>query len=86
VICSGIGGMAEKVVNGVSGLHFRFGDVKDLVRVIRSAADPSTYAKLVADLPRPGDGAHMAREYMRFFARAEGLEASANSASVLHFA
>jgi glycosyltransferase involved in cell wall biosynthesis len=86
VICAGIGGMAEKVINGVSGLHFRFGDVRDLVRTIRSAGDPSTYAKLVAGLPRPSDGTHMAKEYMRFFGGSDGREVPTNSASILHFA
>ena len=37
VICSDIGGMAEKVTNGVNGLHFRARDAVDLMRTIRSA-------------------------------------------------
>lgn len=39
VICSDIGGMAEKVADGVDGLHFRAGDPEDLARVIAKAAD-----------------------------------------------
>src|SRR5437762_279112 len=35
VICSDIGGMAEKVTNGVNGLHFRARDAVDLMRTIR---------------------------------------------------
>jgi glycosyltransferase involved in cell wall biosynthesis len=38
VICSDIGGMAEKVSDGVDGLHFRVGDSEDLARVIAQAA------------------------------------------------
>lgn len=38
VICSDIGGMAEKVSDGVDGLHFRVGDPDDLARVIAEAA------------------------------------------------
>jgi glycosyltransferase involved in cell wall biosynthesis len=38
VICSDIGGMAEKVTDGVDGLHFRAGDPEDLARVIAQAA------------------------------------------------
>ena len=38
VICSDIGGMAEKVTDGVDGLHFRVGDPEDLARVIAEAA------------------------------------------------
>ena len=32
VICSDIGGMSEKVTDGVNGLHFRRGDPRDLAR------------------------------------------------------
>jgi glycosyltransferase involved in cell wall biosynthesis len=39
VICSDIGGMAEKVTNGVDGLHFRVGDPEDLARVVTQAAE-----------------------------------------------
>jgi len=38
VICSNIGGMAEKVRDGVSGLHFRVRDPQNLARVMRRAA------------------------------------------------
>ncbi len=38
VICSDIGGMAEKVANGVDGLHFRRGDADHLAEVIERAA------------------------------------------------
>jgi len=41
VICSDIGGMAEKVTDGVDGLHFRVGDPEDLARVIAQAASSS---------------------------------------------
>jgi glycosyltransferase involved in cell wall biosynthesis len=39
VICSGIGGMAEKVDDGVSGLHFRVGDPVDLADIIERAVE-----------------------------------------------
>jgi glycosyltransferase involved in cell wall biosynthesis len=38
VICSNIGGMAEKVDNGVNGLHFRVNDPVNLADVLRTAA------------------------------------------------
>lgn len=38
VICSDIGGMAEKVTDGVNGLHFRAGDPQSLAETIRHAA------------------------------------------------
>jgi glycosyltransferase involved in cell wall biosynthesis len=37
VICSDIGGMAEKVTHGVDGLHFRAGDAGDLARTLEYA-------------------------------------------------
>jgi glycosyltransferase involved in cell wall biosynthesis len=64
VICSGIGGMAEKVQDGVSGLHARVGDPADLVAAMRRAMDPALAATLAAGLPRPIDGAEMARQYL----------------------
>jgi len=39
VICSGIGGMAEKVHDGVNGLHFRVRDPFSLAATIRRAVD-----------------------------------------------
>ena len=38
IICSDIGGMAEKVRHNLDGLHFRTGDAADLAAVIRHAA------------------------------------------------
>ena len=37
VICSNVGGMAEKVADGVNGLHFRVGDAMSLADTIRRA-------------------------------------------------
>jgi glycosyltransferase involved in cell wall biosynthesis len=37
VICSDIGGMAEKVRDGIDGLHFRMNDPRDLARAITTA-------------------------------------------------
>src|SRR6476469_2964242 len=39
VICSDIGGMAEKVRAGVDGLHFRANDPDSLARTMRKAMD-----------------------------------------------
>jgi glycosyltransferase involved in cell wall biosynthesis len=38
VICSDIGGMAEKVTPGVNGLHFRVGDARSLAGALAEAA------------------------------------------------
>jgi glycosyltransferase involved in cell wall biosynthesis len=69
VICTGIGGMAEKVPDRQAGLHFRRGDASDLARVMREAADDVLYAALVSQLPAVSDGAAMARSYLALFAR-----------------
>lgn len=54
VICSDIGGMAEKVVDGLSGLHFRAGNMFDLQRVLeRTIRAPETLVKLATGVPRP---------------------------------
>lgn len=41
VICSDIGGMAEKVTDGVDGLHFRVGDPQSLAETIERAVGGS---------------------------------------------
>jgi glycosyltransferase involved in cell wall biosynthesis len=51
VICSDIGGMAEKVTDGVDGLHFRSGDPMALARTIRRAAsDPDLWSELRSNI------------------------------------
>jgi glycosyltransferase involved in cell wall biosynthesis len=39
VVCSDVGGMAEKVRDGVDGLHFRVGDADSLAETMRRAVD-----------------------------------------------
>jgi glycosyltransferase involved in cell wall biosynthesis len=52
VICSDIGGMAEKVAHGVNGLHFRAGDSTDLARTIRTAiSTPGLWEQLCVGIP-----------------------------------
>ncbi|HZO59713.1 MAG TPA: glycosyltransferase family 4 protein [Solirubrobacterales bacterium] len=51
VICSGIGGMAEKVTDGVNGLHFSAGDPRSLAAAIRRAAEPGMWDHLRGDFP-----------------------------------
>jgi glycosyltransferase involved in cell wall biosynthesis len=52
VISSDIGGMAEKVIDGVNGLHFRAGDPLSLVKTMRTAvADEGLWDKLRAGIP-----------------------------------
>jgi glycosyltransferase involved in cell wall biosynthesis len=69
VICTGIGGMAEKVVNRRHGLHFRQGDGADLARAMVEAADDVLYRALCSGLPEPRDQTSMARDYLAIFNR-----------------
>ncbi|PWC34513.1 glycosyl transferase [Azospirillum sp. TSO35-2] len=60
VICSGIGGMAEAVRDGVDGLHVRPGDAADLARVMtRAMTEPGLWERLSANIPavRPTEDA-----------------------------
>lgn len=52
VICSDIGGMAEKVEHEKSGLHFRVGDALDLANCIKRAAiEEDLWENLVKGIP-----------------------------------
>ncbi len=53
VICSDIGGMAEKVDDGVNGLHFRAGDPTSLARTItRAAEEPGLWESFATESGR----------------------------------
>jgi glycosyltransferase involved in cell wall biosynthesis len=52
VICSGIGGMAEKVTHGVNGLHFAVADADSLATSIeRAASEPGLWDRLREGIP-----------------------------------
>jgi glycosyltransferase involved in cell wall biosynthesis len=52
VICSDVGGMAEKVEDGVSGLHFRRGDPASLAATItRAVSTPGLWEQLRRGIP-----------------------------------
>lgn len=67
VICSGIGGMAEKVPHDVSGLNFAVGDASDFARTIEMACDAKRWESLRARLPKPLTARDMASRYIDFF-------------------
>lgn len=69
VICTGIGGMAEKVVDRVTGLHFARNDAGDLAEKIVEAADASLYRQLQEALPEAHTPTQMAQDYAALFAR-----------------
>jgi glycosyltransferase involved in cell wall biosynthesis len=54
VICGNIGGMAEKVTDGVNGFHFRASNSADLAaRMEECAVNPGLWKTLCANLPQP---------------------------------
>lgn len=67
IICTGIGGLAEKVPAGKSGLHFKFDDPQNLVQVIRKAIQKGMAEKLKAGIPGVVSAAEMAYNYASFF-------------------
>ena len=69
VVCTGIGGMAEKVPDDVAGLHFGVGDPHDLMRALARAADADVHGRLRAGLPEVSDRRRMAETYLGAFAQ-----------------
>ena len=61
VICSDIGGMAEKVTDGIDGLHFRVGDPDSLADVIERAVGTPGLWKALRDGTR---GVHAMDEHV----------------------
>jgi len=56
IICSDLGGMAEKVAHGVNGLHFAVGDATDLAKTIdRAVTTPGLFEKLQSGIPKVYD-------------------------------
>jgi glycosyltransferase involved in cell wall biosynthesis len=54
VICSNIGGMAERIAHDVNGLHFQVGDPRALAAVMhRAATEPGLWERLSAAAPEP---------------------------------
>ncbi|EGF93571.1 glycosyl transferase group 1 family protein [Asticcacaulis biprosthecium C19] len=67
LICTGIGGMAEKVINNVSGLHFAFNDPADLMAVIEKGASATVHNALVNGIPGVLTAEDMAQQYLSVF-------------------
>lgn len=64
VICGNIGGMAEKVTDGVDGLHFRAGSAEDLVdRMVAILTEPGLWDRLRAGIRAPQSHIEAARRH-----------------------
>jgi len=71
VICPDIGGMAEKVVDGVGGLHYRARDSVSLATLIGSlVSDTSSerYSALCATLPKPSTIENRVADHLELYA------------------
>src|SRR5579863_5510683 len=64
VICSDVGGLAERVMDEVNGLHFQVGDPAALASVMRRACtEVGLWERLAAALPEPPPIATMVAGY-----------------------
>jgi glycosyltransferase involved in cell wall biosynthesis len=79
VICTGIGGMAEKVIDGVTGFHFRINDHLDLLSVLERAADREALVQLKKGIPKVMDSKLMALKYLQAYLRFSGAKLGAHA-------
>ena len=78
LIVSNIGGMAEKVRDGVDGLHFRVGSPEDLADCLtRALQEPDLWPRLADAAPRPLDLAAFAAEHLALYRDITPLAVSA---------
>ncbi len=64
LIASNIGGLAEKVVDGKTGLHFQVGNANSLANTLKAACAPDIHAELCENLPKVLSSEDMARAYL----------------------
>ncbi len=78
VICSNVGGMAERVSDEVDGLHFEMGDPRALAAVMRRACtEDGLWQRLHAALPQPPTRAEMAEGYLLLYRASDHPEDTA---------
>jgi glycosyltransferase involved in cell wall biosynthesis len=71
VICSNVGGMAERVTNEVDGLHFEMGDPASLAAAIkRACTEDGLWERLHEAVPEPPSRAAMADGYLALYDKA----------------
>ncbi len=80
-ICSGIGGMAETVRDGIDGLHAPVNDAQGLTDVMRSAVETEgLWDRLRAGIRPPHSVAAMAEAHLALYRRVLGLAEPAPTA------
>jgi glycosyltransferase involved in cell wall biosynthesis len=68
LLTSDIGGMKEKVTDGVNGLHFRVGSAEELADKITVALqDPTAWERLRAGAPKPISHDEAARQHLALY-------------------
>jgi glycosyltransferase involved in cell wall biosynthesis len=68
VICSNIGGMAERIEHDVNGLHFQVSDPRSLAMTIkRAATETGLWERLSAAAPEPPSRTEVARGYRALY-------------------
>jgi glycosyltransferase involved in cell wall biosynthesis len=73
VICSNIGGMAEKVRDGIDGLHFEAGRPQHLARLLANLAErPQILDQIARTVARPLDQAAALDAHLAAYARVLG--------------
>ena len=65
VLCSNVGGPAERVQDEVAGLHFAVGDHRALARTMRRAAtEEGLWERLAAGVPTPPERSQMVADLL----------------------
>jgi glycosyltransferase involved in cell wall biosynthesis len=68
VICTNVGGMAERVTHEVDGLHFEMGDPASLAATIRRACtEDGLWERLHVAVPEPPTRAAMADGFLALY-------------------
>jgi glycosyltransferase involved in cell wall biosynthesis len=68
VICSNVGAMAERVTDGVNGLHFEMGDPHSLAATMRRACtEEGLWDQLAQALPTPPPRERMVKEFLQVY-------------------
>jgi glycosyltransferase involved in cell wall biosynthesis len=69
VICSDIGGMAERIEHNINGLHFQVSDPRSLAMAMRRAAtETGLWERLSAAAPEPPSRMEVATGYRALYA------------------
>lgn len=68
MICSNIGGMAEKITDGLDGLHFRVGSSEDLIdRMVEALTDTTLWERMRAGITRPINFRECAKQHLDLY-------------------